>query len=130
MAKDRIISNINHIYSSFNYIALLHSLLANVSVHRSRECGTMVAVVQRQPPWFIVFYRSAFIPNVAVISVRYLIKMFWNLVLFSVPNDRSHQGLPQKANPFSQIHNFFEIWAIIFNMVQAWVAKKLLNVTF
>ena len=45
-------------YSSFNYVALLHSLLANVSVHRSREWGTIAAVVRRQPPWFVVFYRS------------------------------------------------------------------------
>ena len=45
-------------YSSFNYVALLHSLLANVSAHRSREWGTIAAVVRRRPPWFIVFYRS------------------------------------------------------------------------
>ncbi len=42
-------------YSSFNYVSLLHSLLANVSVHRSREWGTIAAVVRRRPPWFIVF---------------------------------------------------------------------------
>jgi hypothetical protein len=44
-------------YSSFNYVSLLHSLLANVSVHRSREWGTIAAVVQQRPPWFIVFSR-------------------------------------------------------------------------
>ena len=42
-------------YSSFNYVALLHSLMANVSAHRSREWGTIAAVVRRRPPWFIVF---------------------------------------------------------------------------
>jgi hypothetical protein len=42
--------------SSFNYVALLHSLLANVSAHRGREWVTMAAVVRRRPPWFIVFY--------------------------------------------------------------------------
>ena len=39
-------------YSSFNYVALLHSLLANVSAPRSREWGTMTAVVRRRPPWW------------------------------------------------------------------------------
>ena len=45
-------------YSSFNYVALLHSLLAKVPVHWSWEWGTMVGIVQRQPPCFIVFSRS------------------------------------------------------------------------
>ena len=40
---------------------------------------------------------------------------FWNLVLLSVPNERSHQGVSRKINPFSQIQIFFEIWAIVFN---------------
>ena len=31
--------------SSFNYVALLHSLLANVSMPQSRGWGTMVALV-------------------------------------------------------------------------------------
>jgi hypothetical protein len=31
--------------SSFNYVALLHSLLAKVSAHRSREWVTMAAMV-------------------------------------------------------------------------------------
>ncbi len=44
-------------YSSFNYVALLHSLLANVSAHRSREWGTIAAVVQRRLPWLIVSSR-------------------------------------------------------------------------
>ncbi len=35
----------------------MHSLLANVSTPRSRGWGTMVAVVWRRPPWFIVFSR-------------------------------------------------------------------------
>ncbi len=43
------------IFSSFNYVALLHSTLANVSMSPSRGWGTMAAVVQRWPPWFIVF---------------------------------------------------------------------------
>ena len=43
-------------YSSFNYVALLHGLLANVSVHQSREWGTIAAMVQWWPPWFIVFF--------------------------------------------------------------------------
>ena len=34
-------------YSSYIYVALLNSLLANVSVHRSRERGTIAAVVAR-----------------------------------------------------------------------------------
>ena len=45
-------------YSSFNYVALLHSLLANVSEHQSREWGTIAAVARWRPPWFVVFYRS------------------------------------------------------------------------
>ena len=45
-------------YSSFNYVALLHSLLANVSAHRSREWGTIAAVVRWRPPWFIVFWQT------------------------------------------------------------------------
>ena len=45
------------ICSSFNDVALLHSLLANVSTPRSRGWGTMAAVVRRRPPWFIVFSR-------------------------------------------------------------------------
>ncbi len=44
-------------YSSFNYVSLLHSLLANVSAHWSGEWGTVAAVVRRRPPWFIVFSR-------------------------------------------------------------------------
>jgi hypothetical protein len=36
--------------SSFNYVALLHSLLAIVSVHQSWEWGTIAAMVQRWPP--------------------------------------------------------------------------------
>ena len=40
---------------------------------------------------------------------------FWDLVLLSVPNDRSHQGVSWKINPFSQIRIFFKIWAIVFN---------------
>ncbi len=42
--------------SSFNYIALLHSTLANVFMHQSREWGTMAAVAWQQPPWFVVFF--------------------------------------------------------------------------
>ncbi len=45
-------------YSSFNYVALLHSLLANISAHRSREWGTIAAVVRPRPPWFIVFWQT------------------------------------------------------------------------
>jgi len=41
--------------------------------------------------------------------------MFLNLVLLSVSNDRSHQGVFGKINPFSGIRIFFEIWAIVFN---------------
>ena len=50
-----------------------------------------------------------------LISVRYKTMTFWNLVLLSVPNDRSHRGVFGKINPFSRIRIFFEIWAIIFN---------------
>jgi len=39
---------------------------------------------------------------------------FWNLVLLSVPNDRSHRGVFGKINPFLK-SVFFEIWAIVFN---------------
>ena len=46
-------------YSSLNYVALLHSLLANVSARRSRKWGTIAAVVRRRPPWFIVFWQTS-----------------------------------------------------------------------
>ncbi len=46
------------ICSSLNEVVLLHSLLANVSAHQSLEWGTMTAMVQLQPPWFIMFNRS------------------------------------------------------------------------
>ncbi len=47
------------ILSSFSYVALLHSMLANVSTPQTRGWGTMTAVVRRQPPWFNVFWQSA-----------------------------------------------------------------------
>ncbi len=47
------------IFSSFNYVALLHSTLANVSTPWRRGWGTMVAVVRWWPPSFIVFLQSA-----------------------------------------------------------------------
>jgi hypothetical protein len=47
------------IFSSFNYLAWLHSTLANVSTPWRRGWGTMAAMVQRQPPWIIVFLQSA-----------------------------------------------------------------------
>jgi hypothetical protein len=47
------------ILSSFNYVALLYSMLANVSMPWSRGWGTMAAVVQQRLPWFIVFLLSA-----------------------------------------------------------------------
>ena len=45
------------IYSSFNCIALLCSILANDSKHQSRDWGTMVAVVLWRSLWFIMFLR-------------------------------------------------------------------------
>jgi hypothetical protein len=46
------------IFSSFNYVALLHSTLANISMSPSQGWGTMAAMVRRRPPWFIVFLWS------------------------------------------------------------------------
>jgi hypothetical protein len=40
-------------FSSFNYIALLHCTLANVSMPRSRGRETVGGVVRRQLPWMI-----------------------------------------------------------------------------
>jgi hypothetical protein len=47
------------IFSSFNYVALLHSTLANVSMPQSRGWGTMAAMVRWWSPWFIMFLQSA-----------------------------------------------------------------------
>jgi hypothetical protein len=42
--------------------------------------------------------------------------MFWNLVLLSVPNDRSHRGVSRKTIiHFLESEYFFELWAIVFN---------------
>jgi hypothetical protein len=38
-------------FSSFNYVALLHSTLANISMPQSRGWGTMAAAGRRRPPW-------------------------------------------------------------------------------
>jgi len=40
---------------------------------------------------------------------------FWNLVLLSVPNDRSHRGVFGIIHLFSRIRIFFKIWATVFN---------------
>jgi hypothetical protein len=52
------------IFSSFNYVALFHSTLANVSMPQSRGWGTMATVVQKWPPWFVVFLQS---PSMVVV---------------------------------------------------------------
>ncbi len=60
------------IYSSFNCIALLRSILANVSKHLSREWGTMVAVVLWRSLWFIVFLRLASKGAMCFVCVLYV----------------------------------------------------------
>jgi hypothetical protein len=61
VAENRLRSIINDIVilSSFNFVALLNSTLANVSMPWSGGWGTMAAVVWWRPPWFIVFLQSA-----------------------------------------------------------------------
>ena len=43
------------VFSCINYVALLHTMLANVSAPHSLGWGTMAATVRWWPPWFIVF---------------------------------------------------------------------------
>ena len=62
----RSIINDNFLY--FNYVALLHSTLANVSMSPSRGWGTMAAVVQQRLPWFILFLRSTSMVDVFCVT--------------------------------------------------------------
>jgi hypothetical protein len=68
------------ICSSFNNVALLHSLLANVTAHQSQEWGTMAALVQRRLPWFIVFYRSMCVLCVICISLSIFLTILSEIV--------------------------------------------------
>jgi hypothetical protein len=52
-------------------MALSHSMLANVSTRWSQEWGTMVAVVQRQQLWFIVFLQSTSTGVLCFVHVLY-----------------------------------------------------------
>jgi hypothetical protein len=56
------------IFSSFNYVALLHSTLANVSMCPRRGWGTVAAMLQRRPPWFIVFLQSTSMVDVFCVT--------------------------------------------------------------
>jgi hypothetical protein len=42
------------------------------------------------------------------ISVRFLIKAYWNLVILSVPNNRSYHGVSWKIYPISQTPSIFQ----------------------
>ncbi len=62
------------ICSSFINVAVLHSLLANVSTPQSQGWGTMSAVVRRRPPWFIV----CFLGMCCVLCVVYIRYVNWD----------------------------------------------------
>jgi hypothetical protein len=51
VTENRLRRIINDNFSSFNYVALLHSTLANVSTPWSWGWGTMVDAGRWRPPW-------------------------------------------------------------------------------